>query len=268
MSPDFHYRDKIAVALIGQETVMGRQLKQELTAHPWFVLAGEDEPIGLTIVLQGHSEAIPRIVEGSGQVIIPEIYPSFEPISDEPLVFGVASEPSAALAMVLQPLHAAFGLKAIRSVVMSGPGYGPNNVGPNPDLGGRIEREVREVLGLSGSTPFSIEAIGVPVSQQTVQCVSVALQKSLSCADLKQVWEERGNSLKTLNLPSAPAKSMHFSDLPGSSITQDPFLEGVQISRLQVCPIFGFKFVVTSNVNRTRILLMAELLVKTGKIFW
>lgn len=268
MNADFHYRDKIAVAVIGLETEMGRQLINELATHPWFILAQKDEPIGLTIVCRGHSEATPRIVDGAGQVIVPEV--NAEQISVEPLIVGLASAPTAALAIALKPLQKAFGIKAVHSVVISGPGFGPNNARTDSALADRMMSEIKEVLALSSEVHCSIDAIGVPLSQQTVQCVSVTCEEPTSCEALKTVWKEAHNELASLHLSSVRGRTVRFWDDPqGPPVIQGqvPALD-VHISRLQICPIFGYKFVVTSNASRTGILLLAEMLVKTGKVYW
>ncbi len=268
MNADFHYRDKIAVAVIGQETDMGRQLCNELTTHPWFVLAGENEPVGLTIVCKGHSEATPRIVEGAGQVIVPEV--NSKQISDESSIIGLPSAPAAALAIALKPLQDAFGIKAMRCVVLSGPGFGPNNARTDSGLAARMESEIKQILALSNGVACSIDAIGVPLSHQTVQCVSVACEQPATYDALKAIWKDSHHDLAAFNLPSVRGRALHFLDhSQGPHVAQGqlPVLD-VHISRLQVCPIFGYKFVVTSSASRTGILLLAEMLVKTGKIYW
>ena len=268
MHADFHYRDKIAVAVLGQETEMGRQLTEKLTTHPWFILSDGSDPIGLTIDLSGHSQATPRIAEGIESVLVPEV--NSLPLSEIPAVVGLPSAAAAALAIALQPLHEAFGLQAVRAVVMAGPGEAPNNAGPNPSLGARREREIRHLLHVAPDMRSSIDAIHLPLSQQTVQCVSVTLEQPTTCDALKQAWEREQNPLVALGLPSAVEKVVHVWDRPQGppvSIGQHSSLH-VQISRVQECPIFGFTFVVTSNICRVGALLLAELLVKAGKVYW
>ncbi len=265
MHADFHYRDKIAVAVIGQTTAMHRQLERELAVHPWFFLAKGDEPVCLAIDFSGHSKATPRIVEGAGQVIVPEL--NFQQLAASPLVIGLPAAPSAALAIALQPLQKAFGVKAVRAVVMSGPGLGSNNAGPNLALGVRMEQELRQVISLSSAVSCSLDAMSLALSQQTVQCVAVTLEQSATCEALTKVWEEERNALFSLGLPSALERVLLVHEGPPNAFGQSPSLQ-VQISRIQDCPIFGFKFVVTSNARRVGVLLLAELLVKTGKVYW
>ncbi len=247
---------------------MDRELRQELGVHPWFILSNDDDAVGLTIDLTGDAEATPRLVEGLASVMVPEV--NGADLSAAPAVIGIPDGASAALAIALKPLQKVFGLRAVRVVVMAGPGIGPNNAGPDPALGLRVERETRHLLSLSDAVSCSVEAIHLPLSQQTVQRVSVTLEEGAICEGLKQVWEKETNPLASLKLPSAPDKVIHLWDGlqgPPPSLGQLPSLQ-VQIGRVQECPIFGFKFVITSTMRRRGTLLLAELLVKMGKIYW
>ena len=198
------------------------------------------------------------------------------------------------LALALRPLALEFGIEAVNVVTMqsiSGAGY-PGV--PSLDLldniipyiegeEEKIETETQKVLGTykeDGVEPYSMKISSscnrVPVTEGHLEVVSVKLKEKATKEQVIRAWREFYPPVQDLKLPTSPANILLYFDevdLPQPKRQRD--LEkgmAVSIGRLRPCPILDYKFVLLSH-NTIRgaaggAILIAELLVKKGYVFW
>ncbi len=116
----------------------------------------------------------------------------------------------------------------------------------------------------------------VPVTDGHLEVVSVKLKEKATLEQVKRAFKEFSSPIEEMHLPSAPIKAIHFfeeDDLPQPKLQRD--LEhgmAVSVGRLRHDPILDYKFVLLSH-NTVRgagggAILIAELLVKNGYVFW
>ncbi len=198
------------------------------------------------------------------------------------------------LALALRPLQLEFGIEKVHVCTLqalSGAGFPGvpalstlDNVVPY--ISGeeeRLELEPAKVLGsFSGGaiTPYpmkiSATCTRVPVTDGHLELVSVKFKEKPTKEAIIRAWSEFEPAMQELKLPSACAKIIHYfpqDDFPQPKLHRD--LEGgmaVSVGRLRECPLFDYKFVLLSH-NTIRgaaggAILIAELLIKRGLIFW
>ena len=198
------------------------------------------------------------------------------------------------LAIALKPLILEFGVEEVIVSTLqslSGAGYPGvpsssivDNVIPFiADEEERLELEPKKIFGELTEkgikeSPIKISATctRVPVSDGHLELVSVKLKDKPKAADVIRAFREFNPPVQELNLPSRAIDVIHYfdeNDYPQPRLHRD--LEGgmaTSIGRLRHCPILDYKFVVlTHNTMKgaaSGAILIAELLVKQGKIFW
>jgi len=200
----------------------------------------------------------------------------------------------AGLVLALRPLALEFGLEKVHVVTMqSSSGAGIPGV-PSlalldniiPYIEGeeeKVEIEPQKILGelkIDQIEPYKLTISAscnrVPVTEGHFEVCSIKLKEKASISDIKRAWREFFPPIQELKLPSSPASILHYfeeKDFPQPKLHRD--LEkgmGVSIGRLRPCPLFDYKFDILSH-NMVRgasggAILMAELLVKNGYIFW
>lgn len=198
------------------------------------------------------------------------------------------------LAIALRPLQLEFGIEAIHVVTMqsvSGAGYPGvpsmallDNI--IPYIAGEEERMYEEPQKVFGTinmgkiTPYPLKISAtctrVPVTEGHLEMVSVKLKEKATLEQVKRALQEFSSPLEGLHLPSSPLKVIHYfeeDDFPQPKLHRD--LEqgmSVSVGRLRPDPLFDYKFVCLSH-NTVRgaaggAILIAELLVKNGYVFW
>jgi len=198
------------------------------------------------------------------------------------------------LMLALRPLQLEFGIETINVVTMqsiSGAGFPgvpsmaiSDNIIPYiANEEDRLYEEPEKIFGTINSgkiEPYkmniSATCTRVPVTEGHLEVVSVKLKEKATLEQVKRAFKEFSSPLEELHLPSSPVKAIHFfeeDDLPQPKLQRD--LENgmaVSVGRLRPDPILDYKFVVLSH-NTVRgaaggAILIAELLVKNGHVFW
>jgi len=194
------------------------------------------------------------------------------------------------LALALKPLVDAFGVEKLHVVTMQAvsgaglPGLASLRILDNviPHIAGeeeKIEAETRKILGTvvdgriaEHAVAISAQCNRVPVVDGHVLCVSVALERRASIADVRGSLESFSGEPQRLQLPSAPRHPIVYLDDPDAPQPRlHREIEGgmaVVIGRLRSCPLLDFKFVALSH-NTLRgaargALLVAEQVVARG----
>ncbi len=191
------------------------------------------------------------------------------------------------LALVLKPLHDAFGLRRVAVVTLqalSGAGYpgvpaldAVDNV--IPYIAGEEEKLEREPLKLLGRLEegrvvgaeivISAQCNRVPVQDGHFECVSVELERRAELEDVVAALEGFRALPQELGLPSAPAQPVvvrREPDRPQPRRDRDAGAGMVTtVGRLRPCPILDYKFALLGH-NTVRgaaggAILNAELLV-------
>lgn len=198
------------------------------------------------------------------------------------------------LCLALRPLQLEFGLEAVHVVTMQSisgagfPGVPSLSLLDNiiPYIGGEEDRLVEEPPKIFGTCnmgkiePYKLNISAtttrVPVTEGHLEVVSVKLKEKASLDQVKRAIKEFVPPLQDMKLPSSPVKPLHYfeeEDFPQPRLHRD--LEqgmAVSIGRLRPDPLLDYKFVCLSH-NTVRgaaggAILMAELLVKQGHVFW
>ncbi|MCE5293052.1 MAG: aspartate-semialdehyde dehydrogenase [Chlamydiales bacterium] len=198
------------------------------------------------------------------------------------------------LMLALRPLQLEFGIEAIQVVTMqsvSGAGFPGvpsmaifDNIIPYiANEEDRLYEEPQKIFGTINNGviepyPMKISATctRVPVTEGHMEVVSVKLKEKASLEQVKRAFKEFSSPLQSLQLPSSPVKAIHYfeeDDLPQTRLQRD--LEhgmAVSVGRLRADPVLDYKFVCLSH-NTVRgaaggAILIAELLVKNGHVFW
>lgn len=198
------------------------------------------------------------------------------------------------LMLALRPLQLEFGIDSIHVVTMqaiSGAGFPgvpslaiTDNVIPYiANEEDRIMEEPAKIFGTINEgkiEPYAMKISAtctrVPVTDGHLEVVSVKLKEKATLEQVKKAFKEFSSPLEDLRLPSAPTKPIHFfeeDDMPQPKLQRD--LEqgmAVSVGRLRKDELFDYKFVLLSH-NTVRgaaggAVLIAELLVKNGYVFW
>jgi aspartate-semialdehyde dehydrogenase len=148
---------------------------------------------------------------------------------------GILANPNcstAALALVLSPLHRAFGVEKLFVSTMqatSGAGYPGvpsldilGNVIPDiPGEAEKLEREVAKILGgardgLAGPAPLVVSAMTnrVPVEDGHTESISVGLARKASAEEIEAAWRDFRGSDEVAALPSAPPQPVIYRNEP------------------------------------------------------
>ncbi|MBS0634956.1 MAG: aspartate-semialdehyde dehydrogenase [Verrucomicrobia bacterium] len=198
------------------------------------------------------------------------------------------------LMMALRPLQLEFGIEAVHVVTMQSisgagfPGVPSMAIADNiiPYIANEEDRLVEEPAKIFGTIdvdhiepyPMNISATctRVPVTEGHLEVVSVKLKEKATLEQVKRAFKEFSSPLEELKLPSAPSYPIHYfeeNDMPQPKLQRD--LErgmAVSVGRLRPDSLMDYKFVLLSH-NTVRgaaggAILIAELLVKNGYIFW
>lgn len=208
---------------------------------------------------------------------------------------GILTNPNCStigLVLALKPLVDAYGVERVHCVTMqavSGAGFSgiPSVMVLDnliPFIGGeeeKMETETRKILGRVGDGEIEFNDVKVsaacnrvPVSDGHTLCVSVELREKPSLEELRATWEGFAGQPQLLNLPLAPAQTIHYIDAPDAP---QPRLHrysdrgmAIVIGRARPCNLFDYKFVTLSH-NTLRgaaggALLVAELAIARGLI--
>lgn len=198
------------------------------------------------------------------------------------------------LSLALKPIHDAFGIESAHVVTMQAisgagyPGVSSMDIMDNviPFINGeeqKIEQEPLKILGSfsdgrihPASIKISAQCNRVAVTDGHMECVSLKLKSKASRDDIIQAWRKYSGDVQQMVLPHAPKQPIHYLDenhFPQPKLHRH--LErgmAVAVGRLRECPLFDYKFTLLSH-NTIRgaaggAILCAELLLKTGHIFW
>ncbi|HON55085.1 MAG TPA: aspartate-semialdehyde dehydrogenase [Bacteroidales bacterium] len=227
-------------------------------------------------------------------LMIPEVNPEhMELVRNQNRSGFIVTNPNCAtigLVMALKPLQDKFGIEAVNVVTMQAisgagyPGVASLDILDNviPFIGGEEEKVESEPLKILGKiVNGAIEEINFKISAQCnrvavidghTEAVQIKLKKRTSVEEIKKAWIEFRSVPQELNLPSAPLQPIHYFD---NDKYPQPKLHrnidkgmAVSIGRLRECPLFDFKFVITSH-NTVRgaaggTILIAEMMYKNG----
>lgn len=198
------------------------------------------------------------------------------------------------LALSLRPLALEFGIESLHVVTLqstSGAGFPGvpsllllDNVIPYiEDEEEKVESETLRVLGhiahdeiINYPMKISSTCTRVPVTEGHVEVVSIKLKKAATKEEIIRAWREFSPPIQELKLPSSPRTILqYFEEKNAPQPKMHRGLEqgmGVAIGRLRSCSLFDYKFVILSH-NTIRgaaggAILTAELLVKSGRVFW
>lgn len=210
---------------------------------------------------------------------------------------GIVTNPNCStigLALALKPIHDRFGIEAAHVVTMQAvsgagyPGVASMDIMDNviPFISGeeqKIEQEPLKILGTfrggivePASIKISAQCNRVAVTDGHTECVSIKLKSKAARQDLINAWRDFKGDVHKMGLPLAP-------NLPTYYFQEDHFPQpklhrnlekgmAVAIGRLRECPLLDFKFTLLSH-NTIRgaaggAILCAELLLKSGRLFW
>ena len=176
------------------------------------------------------------------------------------------------LVLALKPLADAFGVEKLHVVTMQAvsgaglSGLSSLRILDNliPHIAGeeeKIEAETRKILGsvvdgriAEHGVAISAQCNRVPVTDGHVLCVSVALERRASVADVRATLESFSGEPQQLQLPSAPGRPIVYLDDPDAPQPRlHREIEGgmaAVVGRLRSCPLLDFKFVVLSPERR------------------
>lgn len=274
MNSDFHFREKIAVGLLNPPA----GLTDRLTAHPWFLV---DNAVNSPLLI-----ATGPVNEGSPDRAVISLQSRVEPTMALdinrwedlllPLNISFPSEAALGLALALKPLHERFGLLAVNTAVLL-PILGAqqplasieliDNVVPGTDeVAAILRHEFEQLLSLPTGL-LGVQCLRVPVSQGMTMSVSVKLERSCALSELEAAWMEfQGHTLRK-QLPSALEPPLTYR--PDATFPQ-PRLRTAStlIGQLRPCPAFDYQFVVVASDPINHLLMLAEALVVSGRIFW
>ena len=199
---------------------------------------------------------------------------------------------TAALALVLAPLHRAFGVEKLFVSTMQAtsgagyPGVASLDILGNvvPYIGGeeeKMERESRKILGTLG--PAGVEPAGFAVSAHTnrvatidghLETVSVGFRQRVTPADATAVLREFTAPPCVAELPSSPRPPVEVDPRPDRPQPRLDLERGggmaVTVGRIRPCPVLDLRFVLLGhNTIRGAAgqgVQIAELLVADGRV--
>lgn len=224
---------------------------------------------GALVVSNAKSHRMDELVP----LVVPEINADhLELARAQPCEGAIVTNPNCStigVALALEPLRRAFGLKRVSVVTMqalSGAGLQgvpgmetPDNV--IPYIGGEEEKLESEMAKLFGSlTPTGISPAELVVSAQCnrvsvvdghTACVSVEFDREVSEAELRDAWSSFQAEPQRENLPLAPERPTRYleaPDAPQPKLHRDTEKGmAVSIGRLRPCPVLQWKFVCLSH---------------------
>ncbi len=229
-------------------------------------------------------------------IIIPEInYDHFEILKEQKYKGGIVTNSNCStmfLAMVLAPLHKAFGIKFVQVTTMqaiSGAGY-PGV--PSIDILGNVvpyisgeeekmEIEPQKICGsyengkiIPANFVISAQCNRVPVFDGHTETVSIKFDKTPTEEEVKEVLKNFKGLPQEKNLPFAPSTPIIVFDeddrpQPARDIWKENGMSTC-VGRIRKCPINDIKFVIMGH-NTVRgaagaAILNAETLVELGYI--
>jgi aspartate-semialdehyde dehydrogenase len=173
------------------------------------------------------------------------------------------------LVMALAPLHRAFGVEQVFVTTMQAvsgagyPGVASLDILGNvvPYIGGeeeKIETETQKILGTIGEDGIELAPIKVSahcnrvaVEDGHTESVSVKLARPATKDEIIAAWRSFRGEPQQLNLPSAPAQPIIYTDAPDRP---QPRLDihlgkgmSAVVGRLRPCNLFDWKFTVLSH---------------------
>jgi aspartate-semialdehyde dehydrogenase len=173
------------------------------------------------------------------------------------------------LVMALAPLHRAFGVEQVFVTTMQAvsgagyPGVASLDILGNvvPYIGGeeeKIETETQKILGTIGEDGIELAPIKVSahcnrvaVEDGHTESVSVKLARPATKDEIIAAWRSFRGEPQQLNLPSAPAQPIVYTDAPDRP---QPRLDihlgkgmSAVVGRLRPCNLFDWKFTVLSH---------------------
>jgi len=227
-------------------------------------------------------------------LLVPEINPDhLELIKSQKYKGAIVTNPNCStigLVMALKPIQDKFGIEAVNVVTMQAlsgagyPGVSSLDIIDNviPFIGSEEEKMESEPLKIMGKfNGNSVENIDMRISAQCnrvavidghTETVQVRLKRKASIEEIKSVWREFSSLPQQYNLPSAPLQPVHYfeeKNYPQPKLHRNiDKAMAVSIGRLRECPLFDYKFVITSH-NTVRgaaggAILNAELMQKMG----
>lgn len=206
-------------------------------------------------------------------LVIPEINPDhFELIKRQPYKGGIVTNSNCStmfLAMVLAPIHQAFGVEMVQVSTMQAisgagyPGVASLDILGNvvPYIGGeedKLETEPQKIIGALGESgidpaPFVISAQcnRVPVFDGHTESLSIKLKKKASPEEITRVLREFRGMPQEHKLHSAPQHPIIVSDQPDRpQPARDIWLEGgmsTVVGRVRPCPVFDVKMTIMGH---------------------
>ncbi len=235
-------------------------------------------------------------------LVIPEVNAdSLELVKTQKFSKGgmIVTKPNCAvigLALAVKPLALEFGIEELSVVTMqsiSGAGYPGvpslsivDNIIPYiEDEEEKLETETQKVLGSVKNgvvekypVKISAQCMRVPVTEGHLEAVSIKFSagRKVTLEEIKRAWNEFSPPVQELKLPSSPVRPLIYFeqvDFPQPKLHRE--LEkgmAVSLGRLETSSLFDCKFVLLSH-NTIRgaaggAILIAELLVKKGYVFW
>ncbi len=251
---------------------------------------------GILVVSNARSHRMDRDVP----LLVPEVNPGHLRLLEEQEVpdgAGIITNPNCStigVAMVLGPLHRAFGVERVHVVTLQAlsgagmPGVPAMAIQDNvlPFIEGeeeKLESEPRKILGRLGRAGGGIEeaelAISaqctrVPVSDGHMAMVSIQLGERVGVEEVRAVLSDFRGLPQELGLPTAPRRPIHLFDEPTAP---QPRLHrdreqgmAVTVGRIRPCPLTDVRMAILSH-NTVRgaaggALLCAELAIAEERI--
>lgn len=206
-------------------------------------------------------------------------------------ILAVPSCAITSLALALKPLKDQFKIEWINVFTLHSVGDANGKTIPSldslensqSDLGEEenIHTQLSKILGKveqgkDTDFPISANCYRIPVSRGFRASVSIKFKQTVTSDSLIKVWSEFTALPQQLQLPTAPTHPIHYFDQSSrvqmrlqSSFDKEM---AISIGQLRPCPLGGYKFSVISNDTMRGAagdsLLIAELLVKEGFIYW
>lgn len=246
MNRDFHFREKIGVAIALAESPFTARLRKALAIHPWFSLT--ERSASSLMITDRSCDASPVLFLGGGHGQLVVLHCSG--MGTSPRV-RLPSCATTALATALKPLKDPFGIEAVQAKATL-----PWDLPPE-----QVEEELRQLL--DPSLPIEVDAMQGSPSAEAQIAVLVQLKEKVRTQDLIQAWTgfvgwPQGRTLPSVTCP--PVEYVHeFSNLPCGA---------VQIGLLCTSSELDYRFTLVSPDPLVILLQTAEALVVSGLIYW
>lgn len=206
-------------------------------------------------------------------LVIPEVNADhLQLLKTQPYSGGIITNSNCStmfLAMVLAPLHRAFGITDVQVTTLqavSGAGYPGvpsmdilGNIVPYiPDEEDKLETEAAKILGSCDGrtvTPagfrVSAQCTRVPVADGHTETVSIRFERSPGVDELKRVLREFTGPPQEYRLPSAPAHPVQVLEEPDRPQPRsDVYRENGMVTwvgRIRPCPVFDYRMVILGH---------------------